>query len=118
VGHNEEDGARVSRSEFFTELPVSQSKNEIGERKFLFGPKMGQNEFECAFVSWVFTFTFYSPCLKPVGHASFGLLQVQLLKLPCLHYIGISSRPSTQGTSFGTFDKASSDCFATFESND
>ena len=41
------------------------------------GPKIGQNELDCACVSEVFTFIplVYSPYIKPVGQNSFGLLQ-------------------------------------------
>jgi len=43
-------------------------------------PKMGQNEFNSACVSVVFTFIFlvyYSPYVKPAGHGSIGLLQAR-----------------------------------------
>jgi len=46
------------------------------------GPEMGQNEFDCACVSVVFTCTplvFHSPYIKPVGHGSIGLLQAPVL---------------------------------------
>jgi len=46
------------------------------------GPKIGQNEFDCACVSVVSTFiplVFYIPYIKPVGYGSIGVLQVLFL---------------------------------------
>jgi len=44
------------------------------------GPKMGQNEFDCASVVFLFIpLVFYCPYIQPVGHGSICLLQARFI---------------------------------------